>query len=213
MPIKVISHAQVEQIEYDGRVIEVHKSMQVRNVSDTLDYTDMQTVEVTEALVYKGRRGTKFCYETMTDVEVELPIDKRFVWIDCTNMFAYRGADRREPQVDPPWKWMIVEHALEDHVAWVAWKKAEAEERAAAHRKQLEEEQRLKAERQRNAPVKGKKMIVFKGRKVPIGTVGVVAFIHENGGVLLKPEESWRDRRTQGVWVNVGNLKAFEEEK
>ena len=51
-------------------------------------------------------------------------------------------------------------------------------------------------------------MVVAKGRKVPKGTVGIVAFVHPNGGVLLKAENEWKDRKAQGTWVNAGNLQA-----
>jgi hypothetical protein len=63
-------------------------------------------------------------------------------------------------------------------------------------------------EKERNRPVRGKKMVVTRGRKVPVGTVGVVAHVSYNGRVLLKPEDKWQDRRTDGVWVDPVYLKA-----
>lgn len=66
----------------------------------------------------------------------------------------------------------------------------------------------IEIEIERNRPVKGKTMIVFKGRKVPIGTTGVVAFVKDNGSVLLKKPEEWTNRNAPGVWVNPSNLKA-----
>lgn len=64
------------------------------------------------------------------------------------------------------------------------------------------------AEAEKNRPVKGKKMVVTRGRKVPVGTVGVVAYVHENGNVLLKDPEIWQDRKASGQWVNASYLKA-----
>jgi hypothetical protein len=64
------------------------------------------------------------------------------------------------------------------------------------------------AEVERNRPVKGKRMEVFKGRKVPIGTQGTVAFVSWNGRVLLKPDHCWEDRAADGTWVDPANLRA-----
>lgn len=83
-----------------------------------------------------------------------------------------------------------------------------AEERAKRERAEREEAYRL---RELNAPKVGKKMIVFKGRKVPQGTVGVVAYIHSNGGILLKNETEWKNRKANGVWVNADNLQAADQ--
>lgn len=59
-----------------------------------------------------------------------------------------------------------------------------------------------------NRPVPGKKMEVVKGRKVPIGTVGTVAYVSGSGNVLLKADDAWQDRKAQGTWVSSTNLKA-----
>lgn len=72
-----------------------------------------------------------------------------------------------------------------------------------AYEKRMKEHQEI----ERNRPEKGKKMEVYRGRKVPVGTVGVVAYIHANGGVLLKPEHEWQDREANGVWVDARNLR------
>jgi hypothetical protein len=77
----------------------------------------------------------------------------------------------------------------------------EAEQRAEAQRVLAEEQER-------NRPVKGKRMEVFKGRKVPIGTQGTVAYVSWNGRVLLKPDHCWEDRAADGTWVSAANLRA-----
>lgn len=63
-------------------------------------------------------------------------------------------------------------------------------------------------EAERNRPVKGKKMVVTRGRKVPLGTVGTVAYVSASGGVLLKGDDVWQDRLASGFWVDAKNLKA-----
>lgn len=82
--------------------------------------------------------------------------------------------------------------------------------RIEADRKAYEKAQREAFEAaERNRPVLGKPMEVFKGRKVPVGTQGTVAFIHNgSGNVLLKPDHCWKDRKANGVWVNPANLRA-----
>lgn len=54
---------------------------------------------------------------------------------------------------------------------------------------------------------RGREVIVARGRKVPIGTRGIIAFIHNNGGILIKPRETWQDRNSPGTWVNSYNLE------
>lgn len=55
---------------------------------------------------------------------------------------------------------------------------------------------------------KGDAVVVVKGRKVPVGTLGRVAWVSANtGGILVKPEESWQDRTVNGVWVSPNNLE------
>lgn len=60
-----------------------------------------------------------------------------------------------------------------------------------------------------NRPMVGMKMVVSKGRKAPVGTVGVVSFIHSSGRVLLKNEKEWKDRKANGVWVESKYLRAM----
>lgn len=87
-------------------------------------------------------------------------------------------------------------------------KRAHDEKMEELRKMQEELARKTAEERIRNTPVKGKKMIVAKGRKAPVGTVGVVAYIHSNGRVLLKNENEWQDRKANGVWVPAEYLKA-----
>lgn len=68
----------------------------------------------------------------------------------------------------------------------------------------IEERRRDADARLRDIPTKGKRMKVLKGRD-HVGYEGTVAFVRE-GRVLLKPDASWQDRRTDGVWVRDINL-------
>lgn len=55
---------------------------------------------------------------------------------------------------------------------------------------------------------KGDLVVVARGRKVPIGTVGRVAWISYNtGGILVKEEDKWQDRAADGTWVDPRNLE------
>jgi hypothetical protein len=68
-------------------------------------------------------------------------------------------------------------------------------------------------ENQRRAFKKGDRVVVARGRKVPIGTIGRIAWISRNtGGILLKDEDKWQDRATDGVWVDPRNLEIIVEE-
>lgn len=87
--------------------------------------------------------------------------------------------------------------------------KAEHDRKIAAAREAREAAARqAREEEERNRPVKGKQMVVARGRKVPVGTVGTVAYISGSGSVLLKADNEWQDRKASGVWVAAHNLKA-----
>src|SRR5690606_18301460 len=131
------------------RVVAVRSHEEVRNTSDTLDYTDFRTVRSTYAVVYQGR--------TREDGTPREPIE-RFAIVDCTNLWTHRGQPHREPVVD--------EHALEDpEIAadYAAWRSLLRDKAEKAHKeRQLREEERRRQveERRRNRPERGKQMRV-----------------------------------------------------
>ena len=93
------------------------------------------------------------------------------------------------------------------------WEAAREVERLAREEAKKEADD-AEAYRIANKPVTGTKMIVVRGRKVKVGTIGVVAFISNNtGGVLLKDEKVWKDRKANGVWVEPTYLEVFNAEK
>lgn len=220
MPIKHTDHQGTVTVAFAGRVVAIREFKATRNLSDTLDYSDYQTVTVTEALVYLGRTadremqyrrksssglrsrshdGPEHFYQPDEQLE---PAD-RFSWVDCSNLFVWRGADKKEPWVDPVLHPDVVIDYCEYQEAQAAIAKIETERARAA-------EERMKAameEAERNRPVVGKAMRVATGRKVPVGTMGTVAFVRDDR-VLLKPDATWRDRAADGVWVQARHLKA-----
>jgi hypothetical protein len=210
-----ITETQGEEIKtlYEGRVLKVRTYVATRNHSDTLDYTDFRSTEVTEALVYFGRVAPEVpCgYVRLEGKYVnsgeEIPLPARFGWIDCTNLFCWRGSPFREATVDA-FSLIPNQELVDDYSAWLAdaeEKQRVAEEKAKAY---AAAQAVKKAEEEKNRPVKGKKMIVAKGRKVPVGFVGTVAFVSGSGSVLLKADNEWQDRKAQGTWVAASNLRA-----
>lgn len=65
---------------------------------------------------------------------------------------------------------------------------------------------------QRNSFVKGDRVVVVRGRKVPVGTVGRVAWVSSNtGGILVKDEDKWQVREADGTWVDPRNIEKIAE--
>lgn len=65
---------------------------------------------------------------------------------------------------------------------------------------------------QRRNFVKGDRVVVVRGRKVPVGTTGRVAWVSSStGGILVKDEDKWQDRSQNGVWVEPRNLEKLAE--
>lgn len=58
----------------------------------------------------------------------------------------------------------------------------------------------------------GDRVVVVRGRKVPVGTTGRVSWVSANtGGVLVKDEDKWQIREQSGVWVDPRNLEKLAE--
>jgi hypothetical protein len=196
MAIKTIKASGAVDVSFCGRVVDVIKYKAVRNLSDTLDYSDYRDVECTDAVVYFGRRSP---------AGDEIPPKDRFGTVDCSNLFTWRGADFIVPEVDANLE--ADSEMAEDYRAWTAIRDEERRQREQRAAELAAAEQARRAEAERNRPTIGKRMRVCRGRKVPIGTVGTVAYIM-NGRVLLKDDDKWQDRRAQGVWVDARYLCA-----
>lgn len=199
----------VTHTEYDGRVIDIRRFQDRRDCSDTLDYTDFRVVDCTEALVYVGRTRVEKQWtaehgEVPTGALIDIPIERRFAWVDCSNLFVWRGSDERVPAVD---RFALLSGELiQDFEDWTTWMKRVKAENAERVEKDKAADRVRAALAEKNRPVVGKRMKVVKGRKVPIGTAGTVAYVSERGTVLLKDDDKWRDRKAQGTWVNAQNL-------
>jgi hypothetical protein len=130
--------------EYPGRVIEIRKYTDRRNMSDTLDYTDWRTVECTDALVWLGEVGRPNGSYWVEPRPLEF--HEQFKWLDCSNHFADRMHFTLHPEVD-------AHPGSGEPIMWanlIAWRshqeglKREAEaERRAAHERQVLHEQKI----------------------------------------------------------------------
>ena len=92
-----------------GRVLEVEKTTENRNCSDTLDYSDFRTTACTYALVWLGEvgvlptaRGRQTTYSEAFEWEAtqQLSVGDQFAWVDCTNLFADRNGCSLSAEVD-----------------------------------------------------------------------------------------------------------------
>lgn len=102
-----------EQRLFEGKVLRVERRAEYRNVSDTLDYSDWQTITATWALVWLGDRGVApritHHERVVTGAEVsswdadkvrDLTIGEQYAWLDCSNVFADRNGFSLEAEVD-----------------------------------------------------------------------------------------------------------------
>lgn len=88
------------------------------------------------------------------------------------------------------------EEALLANACW-----HEAQELAARERAQML--QRKEAEAEARRPKKGSRVVGTKGKH--LGLVGTVA--HVSGSqALVKPDDKWQDRATDGAWVRLSSL-------
>jgi len=138
---------------FAGRVLEVRKYVDRRNMSDTLDYTDYRDVECTEALVWLGTHAVPpYGDRTRTPDEYkygpeprDLEFHEQFGWVDCSNHFTWRGEPSRTPTVDAdlqngePLMWA-------NFIAWKAHTAAETKRKAAELQVRKEESERRAAE-------------------------------------------------------------------
>ena len=110
----------LESVEtvFEGRVLELANTREQRNWSDTYDYTDYRTTECTYALVWLGTHNLPprapnvtskgvsrpSCYYKVASFEEkdvrDLEFHEQFAWVDCTNLFSWRGDPSLKPEVD-----------------------------------------------------------------------------------------------------------------
>jgi len=96
---------------FEGRVLRIEKTTEVRNWSDTLDYTDHRSTDCTWALVWLGTHGVPpegrgriaahlETYSWEADKARDLEVHEQYAWIDCTNLFSDRNGYRLVATVD-----------------------------------------------------------------------------------------------------------------
>jgi len=139
---------------FTGRVIRIQEMSEIRNWSDTLDYTDMRSVTATYALVWLGthgvppevRHGRPMTYSTPCswDKPRDLEFHEQFAWIDCTNMFVDRNGYALKAEVDGEYGMFGEPLMWANLIAWESHHKAVAEKRAEELR--IEQEARQAAE-------------------------------------------------------------------
>ena len=125
------------------RVLRVEEGPEYRNCSDTMDYSDWQTVRATWALVWLGTHGvpprefnskpvsypSHASWEGARDLEAH----EQFAWVDCSNVFSWRYGYTLTAEVDT--------NPSDDPAVWEAlsvWEKHQAEIRAEKLRKSEE---------------------------------------------------------------------------
>jgi hypothetical protein len=138
---------------FEGRVLRIEKTTEVRNWSDTLDYTDHRSTECTWALVWLGTHGVPpqsrggrvtagvETYSWNADQARDLEVHEQYAWIDCTNLFSDRYGYRLEVSVDS-FDMQLLHGGpamLEGVAVWEAFH--------TARREKLDEEARIESEK------------------------------------------------------------------
>lgn len=143
---------------FRGRVLKIERTTEVRNWSDTMDYSDHRSTECTWALVYIGTHGVPprgwngrvvtHAYTSRLDQPRDLTVGERFAWVDCTNLFSDRNGYSLAAEVDTVGDLLIAggtENIYDQLAAWEAHHAALSAERAAelarkeAERKAIEQ--------------------------------------------------------------------------
>lgn len=173
----------VETIEYVGRVVSVSRR-------DFRAQSDIYTI-ATFAWVVEDDGSQK---EILVNANYECDV----------------SGGQAKADLDDAGRALLDAYATKMAPIWAEQKRVRDLEAAAVKKKADEAE----AYRIANKPVIGTKMIVVRGRKVKVGTTGVVAFISNNtGGVLLKDENVWKDRKANGIWVSPEYLEVYDAKK
>lgn len=172
---------------------------------------DVKVRRFCEATVYRKyvgqvvARGVDFNKQVMSDVWDDVPyvilwVDGREVKLSRYNGPGYHRSDVHIPYI--PDEVDATPEVLEELAKERAARKVEADKQAreAAEKKRIEDE-----ERERKAVKKGRMVRVVRGRKVPLGTQGVVFWMGES-------QWGWRAgfKTADGevVWIDAKNVEA-----
>ena len=173
--VKHDTHTKKTTTFFEGRVLEVKKYVECRNMSDTLDYTDRRDVECTDALVWLGTHGMPpflWANRPLTRITAEntpsygtqpraLEFYEQFAWVDCSNHFSWRGDPIKTPTVDAdrmsgdPLMWA-------NYIAWKSHQAAETQRLAAEARARHEERLAHQAAEAEKAAAREEKDLALK---------------------------------------------------
>lgn len=214
-----------------GRVIQVEKRSERRNLSDTLDYSHFQTVTCTHALVWLGTHGfapdnygdrPKVDFNGYGKDARELEPWEQFAWIDCSNLFTWRGCDHYEAHVDAvlgesgdPIMWV-------NYISWQGYLKANAkaerlrrEAAEKAHREALDADNAKRAKKaasdnaKRDIAAKGLETAPKKGDRITVN--GVTGKVFWTGTTKYRGKWSARlgikDSSGTAHWFDVEQCK------
>ena len=213
---------------FEGRVLKVEKVTETRNWSDTLDYTDNRSTECTYALVWLGTHGVRpYAWGGRTTTRVEhrhAPADdleywEQFAWVDCTNLFTWRGSPHLEPTVDAemgtgdPLMWV-------NYLAWQGHLKGLAEKAARdAEAERLKRAEEAKVEAAKKAARQAKsdaekalveaKMVHTPEKGTECTVDGFTGKVFWKGVKLYR--NKWRgtvglkDAKGAVAWIDVGH--------
>lgn len=172
------TNLQDSEILFEGKVLKIETTLEERNWSDTLDYSDYRTTTCTWALVWLGDHGVLpsryhgiATARPMTQLEAAdwmvrqpLAAAEQFAWIDCTNLFSDRYGYSLHATTDENWK----QAAFGGPVMWenyLLWQAAQEQLKVDAHKatdERLIAEAKLKAAADAKAAAKTAKDAALK---------------------------------------------------
>jgi len=148
------------EVYFQHHVLRIEKATEIRNWSDTLDYSDHRSTECTYALVWLGKRGvpprTPFYANGRSVAYIDAPkwdadkvrdleVHEQFAWVDCTNLFSDRHGYSLSATVDP-FDMQLLHggpEMIEGVKAWEAHHKARIEREAEERRIEAEKRQAI----------------------------------------------------------------------
>lgn len=220
------SVSEVEDIHV-GRVIEVRRYRDHRNMSDTMDYTDWQTVDCCDALVWLGPEGHPGNYQW--NPRRPLEFHEQFMWVDCSNHFSDRVGFVLSPEVDAdprkggdPLMWANLIAWRSHQEAVKAELIAQRDATARARHEQLKAEaevKRIKEEKIAEAKVEAERLLrIYAPPKGTLVTVGeVIGHVFWSGTKFYRG--AWRstvgvkDKYGTAHWIDIKAWMPAPEKK
>ena len=219
---------------FAGQVLEIKKYTARRNMSDTLDYTDVRDVECTDVLVWLGTHGVppylwnNRAVARMPDEHSpsygpqprELEFHEQFAWVDCSNHFSWRGDAIRTPTVDAdlhngdPMMWA-------NYIAWKSHQEAETQRQVAEARAKYDERLRLQAEAAKEEAARQAKDLAKKAEAEKLLTKVVKGNTYTVDGFTgqafwmgakkyrgkWQPRVGLKNSRGEVAWIDASKLK------